>query len=65
MLVLTKIDLMDQCDDPVRFEEFQEHCLQENFQGAFETSSKEWEDFNVHKAFNKTLEFAYRFKYDL
>ena len=27
------------------------------------TSSKEWEDFNVHTAFNKTLAAAYNFKY--
>ena len=25
-------------------------------QGISETSSKEWEDFNVHKAFVKTIE---------
>lgn len=29
------------------------------------TSSKEWEDFNVHKAFNKMLAAAYTFKYEL
>ena len=27
------------------------------------TSSKAWEDFNVHKAFNKALTAAYAFKY--
>ena len=30
---------------------------------AAETSSKVWEDFNVHKAFNKTLTAAYNYKY--
>ena len=27
------------------------------------TSSKAWEDFNVHKAFNKALAAAYKYKY--
>ena len=27
------------------------------------TSSKAWEDFNVHKAFNKALTAAYNYKY--
>ena len=27
------------------------------------TSSKAWEDFNVHKAFNKALTAAYKYKY--
>ena len=29
------------------------------------TSSKAWEDFNVHKAFNKALTAAYKFKYQM
>jgi len=29
------------------------------------TSSKEWEDFSVHKAINKTLACAYDYKYKL
>jgi hypothetical protein len=29
------------------------------------TSSKEWEDFNVHKAFNRMLAAAYAYKYEL
>jgi len=28
------------------------------------TSSKEWEDFNVHTAFNKTLATAFMMKYE-
>ena len=28
------------------------------------TSSKAWEDFNVHTAFNKALKTAYMNKYD-
>ena len=27
------------------------------------TSSKAWEDFNVHKAFNRALTAAYKYKY--
>lgn len=29
------------------------------------TSSKVWEDFNVHKAFNRALTAAYQFKYEM
>ena len=34
-----------------------------HFQGAMATSSKAWEDFNVHNAFNKTLQAGYTYKY--
>ena len=34
-----------------------------NLQGAMATSSKEWKDFNVHKAFNKVLHLAFIMKY--
>ena len=46
-------------------EEIEDWMKKNNYQGASETSSKEWEDFNVHKAFNKTLTTAYALKYDL
>ena len=33
------------------------------FFGPFKTSSKAWEDYNVHKTFNRVLAGAKKFKY--
>ena len=65
MLVLTKSDLQDIADNAVQISELSDEAEKEGFQGAVETSSKEWEDFNVHKAFNKILTAAYDQKYML
>lgn len=64
ILILTKSDLEDAIDEPVKFEELKEVYEAESYQAAMKTSSKEWEDFNVHKAFNKTLTIAYLNKYE-
>jgi len=65
-LILTKSDLLaEQIENAVTGDELSE---KKNSVGAVfnaETSSKEWEDFNVHKAFNKMLAAAYDFKYEL
>ena len=37
----------------------------DGYQGYALTSSKEWEDFNVHKAFNKTLMLGLKAKYEM
>ena len=64
ILIQTKSDLAEIAEEPVDFaEETQKYCSEEGFHGAALTSSKEWEDFNVHKAFDKTLRTAYTFKY--
>ena len=36
----------------------------EAFQGTISTSSKEWTDFNVHKAFQQTIGTGYYAKYE-
>ena len=62
-LILTKSDLAEFIDDAVTFTTIKEKRKDQNLTIAAETSSKVWEDFNVHKAFNKTLTAAYEFKY--
>ena len=66
MLVLTKSDLLDTLDEDecVTFENIQTEAKAHGFQGCSKTSSKEWSDFNVHQAFNRTLASAYQFKYE-
>ena len=48
----------------VTFDEVEEKKNELALVLAAETSSKAWEDFNVHKAFNKTLTAAYVYKYE-
>ena len=57
ILILTKSDLTGMVDenDEVTFEMMKQKSQTGGFQGACQTSSKEWEDFNVHKAFTKAL----------
>ena len=61
---MTKSDLADLADDPVTIEQMQGKKDDIGATLTAETSSKEWEDFNVHKAFNKTLTSAYSYKYE-
>ena len=63
MLILTKKDLIEIHDNPVTFDEVKAKS-KVGYQGCSATSSKEWNDFNVHKAFNKVLQTAYISKYD-
>ena len=49
----------------VSFDQVKAAKTDNGFQIAAETSSKVWEDFNVHKAFNKTLTAAYNYKYEV
>ena len=62
-IILTKQDLIDAVDNAVTMEDIEEAKDAHSLQIMAGTSSKEWEDFNVHKAFTKTLTFAYNFKY--
>ena len=64
LLILTKKDLEDLVEDPVRIATLRQASKDQGFQGAMATSSKVWEDFNVHTAFNKTLKTGLDFKYD-
>ena len=63
-LILTKSDLQNVATDPVNFDEIKAKTTEEGLSGNFETSSKVWEDFNVHKAFSKIIHQAYEFKYE-
>ena len=64
LLILTKKDLESYTDDPVDIKALRQASKAEGCQGAMATSSKAWEDFNVHTAFNKALKTAYMNKYD-
>ena len=71
MLALTKADITEArfthdniSNEKVKvyFEELETKSSSGGFLGACQTTSTEWEDFNVHKAFNKTLITAYKSK---
>ena len=54
---------MDSINDGVELSEIKEKKKNLDLQVWAMTSSKAWEDFNVHKAFNKALNAAYKYKY--
>ena len=61
-LIITKSDLEDYEDadaDLISVKEFNAEKARLGLMGVKKTSSKEWEDFNVHKAFSAALESAY------
>ena len=63
-LFMTKSDLLDEDDteEMVNIKELVEEKARLGLMGVRKTSSKEWEDFNVHKAFSFALESAYTAK---
>ena len=63
MIVLTKTDLSESVSEKVEYSQIQEKVKQHGFQGSRKTSSKEWEDQNIYKAFEATLVTAYMWKY--
>ena len=65
MVILTKSDLVDYVDDAVTFDEIKQQKEDQGFQGCSQTSSKVWEDFNVHKAFVQAICTGYYDKYEL
>lgn len=64
-LILTKSDLADEIDEPVDLPMVKAKQKEMAFVMSAKTSSKVWEDFNVHKAFNRALTAAYQFKYEM
>ena len=52
-------------EDSVTVEEIKKKQQEVGLQMWAKTSAKVWEDFNVHKAFNRILVAAYRFKYQM
>ena len=47
ILMATKMDLREQLNDPITADEVKKKRKEMGFTGSYETSSKEWEDFNV------------------
>ena len=64
-LILTKSDLADEIDEPVDLPMVKAKQKEMAFVMSAKTSSKVWEAFNVHKAFNRALTAAYQFKYEM
>ena len=64
ILVLTKSDLQEMCDDAVTYDMIKKAKDENGLQGHCQTSSKEWQDFNVHKAFVRTICTGYFAKYE-
>ena len=52
------------CDNAVTYEDIKKAREEKGLQGHCQTSSKEWQDFNVHKAFVRTIVTGYYAKYD-
>ena len=69
VLVQTKKDLepyvIDAGEEPVTKEKLDKTKLELNLVGVQMTSSKEWEDFNVHKAFVYAITAGIEAKYKL
>ena len=64
MLTLTKNDLAEYLDDPITEEHLNEAMRENGLQAMAITSSKEFEDMNVHKAFEKLIQAGYSCKYE-
>ena len=62
-LILTKTDLSDE-EKVVTLEQLIEKSESGGFQGAFATSAKLCEDFNVLKAFNHVMSVSHVMKYE-
>lgn len=64
VLFSTKKDLREaKPDDAVSRAEFIDAKKNHGLHGFHETSAKEWQDFNVHKAFIKAINGAMEYKY--
>ena len=65
-LILTKSDLLEtEIENPVTKEMIMKKKCEESLQLFAVTSACEWEDFNVHKAFNRAFVAGYQFKYTM
>ena len=51
------------CDNPVTYDMIKSAKDAKGLQASFKTSSKDWSDFNVHKAFVRTICTGYFAKY--
>ena len=64
MLTLTKNDLAEFLEDSITKEQINQAKRQHGLQAIAITSSKEFEDHNVHKAFEKLIQTGYSGKYE-
>ena len=66
MLILTKADMLSEelKDRQVTYEQIRDAKDSHGLQGCCLTSAKKWQDFNVHKAFVRTICAGYFSKYD-
>ena len=64
LLIMTKSDLAELSEEPITVPALKQKSIENGFQGYSKTSSKEWEDHNVHKAFTKALATALQAKYE-
>ena len=64
VICLTKKDLQEYVDEPVTEAMIEQKKAEQGFQGHAFTSSKEWEDFNVHRMFQQAIATGYYAKYD-
>ena len=63
ILVGTKSDMRADAESPISTQELERAKQDYAFSAFCETSSKEWTDHNVNKAFLKAIQCAYFFKY--
>ena len=67
-LILTKSDLLEQqqhqLENPIDIAQLREKSDKDGFQGAIATSAKEFENFNVHTAFNHVMGVSHVMKYE-
>ena len=65
-MLSTKKDLRDhlKAGETISSDEMKKAKKENGLIGLHDTTSKEWKDFNVHKAFNKSIKAAINYKYD-
>ena len=63
LLVGTKKDMRSDSEGCIPKAELEQQSREMGFQGIVETSSKEWQDTNIKKAFNQAIKLAYYHKY--
>ena len=63
MLVGTKSDLRSVTASPITLQDLKEKESEMGLQGVVETSSKEWQNHNVNKAFHAAIRLGYYNKY--
>ena len=63
ILIGTKSDLREASANPITQQDLENKANEQGFQAWCETSSKNWEDYNVNKAFLKAIRTGFLNKY--